>query len=65
MGQGTPLTTETDSEHHCEGRVITCARCGRPLTECDGGCEPVLETRGHRVATAEDLDRVRALVPVS
>jgi hypothetical protein len=51
-----PLTTETDSGNRCEGEVVTCARCGRPLTECDGGCEPVLETRGHRVARAEDLE---------
>ncbi|MGH2981101.1 MAG: hypothetical protein ACRDKV_03540 [Solirubrobacterales bacterium] len=50
-----PLTTETDSKHRGEGRVITCARCGRPISECEGDCEPVLETRGHRVATAEDL----------
>jgi hypothetical protein len=57
MGKEAVLTTETVSEFRCEGGVVTCARCGRPLTECDGGCEPVLETRGHRVPTAEDLDR--------
>jgi hypothetical protein len=51
MGKELPLTTETDSHYHCEGEVVTCARCGRPVTECDGDCEPVLETRGHRVAT--------------
>jgi hypothetical protein len=50
-----PLTTETNSKHHGEGRVVTCARCGRPVTECDGGCDPVIETRGHRVLSVEDL----------
>jgi hypothetical protein len=55
MGEQLPLTTETDSELHGEGAVVTCARCGRPVIECDGDCEPVLETRGHRVARAEDL----------
>jgi hypothetical protein len=50
------LTTETDSRHRGEGIVVTCARCGRPVTECDGECEPVLETRGHRVARPEDLE---------
>jgi hypothetical protein len=50
-----PLTTETDSQFHCEGEVVTCARCGRPVTECDGDCERVLETRGHRVLTAAEL----------
>jgi hypothetical protein len=52
---GFPLTTETDSRNHGEGAVVTCARCGRPITECDGECEPVLETRGHRVPRPEDL----------
>lgn len=51
-----PLTTETVSASHCEGEVVTCARCGRPLTECDGGCDPVLETRGHRILRPEDLE---------
>jgi hypothetical protein len=55
MGERIPLTTDTGSGHRCEGAVVTCARCGRPLTECEGKCEPVLETRGHRVPTAEDL----------
>lgn len=50
-----PLTTETDSPHRGEGPVVTCARCGRPVTECDGECDEVLETRGHRVARPEDL----------
>ena len=49
MEEGASLTTETDSEYHCEGQVLTCARCGRPVTECDGECEQVLETRGHRL----------------
>ena len=49
MGQDVPLTTETVSDHHCEGEVVTCASCGRPLTECDGECDEVLETRGHRL----------------
>jgi hypothetical protein len=41
-----PLSTETDSDFHCEGRVRTCAHCGRPATECDGtNCEHLLETR--------------------
>lgn len=41
-----PLTTETPSPCHCEGRVVTCPHCGRPASECDGtGCEHVLETR--------------------
>jgi hypothetical protein len=40
------LTAETASDHHCEGRVITCAHCGRPASECDGSsCEHLLETR--------------------
>jgi hypothetical protein len=40
------LTTESGSEIHCEGQVITCAHCGRPATECDGeSCSHVLETR--------------------
>jgi hypothetical protein len=55
MEQQVPLTTETASELHGEGAVVTCARCGRPASECEGDCEPVLETRGHRVARAEDL----------
>jgi hypothetical protein len=55
MERETPLTTETGSLFRCEGAVITCARCGRPLTECEGECESVLETRGHRVPRAEDL----------
>jgi hypothetical protein len=59
MGDGPPLTTETDSELRGEGAVVTCARCGRPLTECEGGCEPVLETRGHRVLTPRDLVSIR------
>jgi hypothetical protein len=43
---GEPLTTETASGHHCEGRVLTCAHCGRPVSECDGAsCEHLLETR--------------------
>jgi hypothetical protein len=43
---GDPLTTETGSGRHCEGRVVTCAHCGRPASECDGtSCEHVLETR--------------------
>lgn len=41
-----PLTTETASAHHCEGRVVTCAHCGRPASECVGeDCAHVLETR--------------------
>jgi hypothetical protein len=59
MPRETPLATETDSEHRCEGAVITCARCGRPLTECEGDCETVLETRGYRVPKPSDLARVR------
>jgi hypothetical protein len=55
MGDGAPLTTETNSRYRCEGEVVTCARCGRPITECDGSCERVLETRGHRVLTAAEL----------
>ena len=55
MGKEAPLTTETDSRYHCEGPVVTCARCGRPITECDGNCERVLETRGHRVPTPAEL----------
>jgi hypothetical protein len=40
------LTTETASDHRCEGGVITCAHCGRPASECDGSnCEHLLETR--------------------
>jgi hypothetical protein len=43
---GDPLTTESMSDHHCEGRVLTCAHCGRPASECDGeSCEHLLETR--------------------
>jgi hypothetical protein len=45
-GPGDPLSTEADSPFHCEGRVRTCAHCGRPVNECDGeNCEHVLETR--------------------
>jgi hypothetical protein len=55
MGDQATLSTETDSEFHCEGEVVTCARCGRPLTECRGDCEPVIETRGHRILTESDL----------
>jgi hypothetical protein len=55
MGKEVPLTTETGSQFRCEGAVVTCARCGRPLTECDGECERVLETRGHRVMTPAEL----------
>jgi hypothetical protein len=59
MEQEVPLTTETGgSAFHCEGEVVTCARCGRPASECDGGCDTVLETRGHRVPRAEDLAAV-------
>ena len=53
------LTTETDSRFRCEGAVVTCARCGRPITECGDDCETVIETRGHRILTARDLARVR------
>ena len=43
---GDPLETESDSRHHCEGAVVTCAHCGRPASECDGNrCEHLLETR--------------------
>jgi hypothetical protein len=45
-GEQECLSTETDSGYYCEGRVRTCARCGRPASECDGtSCEHVLETR--------------------
>jgi hypothetical protein len=46
--QGTPvrLSADTASEEQCEGLVVTCAHCGRPISECDGSdCEAVLETR--------------------
>ncbi len=59
MRRFVPLTTETASDYRCEGAVVTCARCGRPLTECEGDCETVLETRGHRVPTARDFAAVR------
>ena len=40
------LTTESASDLHCEGQVVTCAHCGRPTNECDGtSCARVLETR--------------------
>ena len=40
------LTTESASDLHCEGQVVTCAHCGRPANECDGtNCAHVLETR--------------------
>ena len=43
---GAPLDAESDSRYHCEGEVVTCAHCGRPASECDGGrCEHLLETR--------------------
>ena len=43
---GDPLDAESDSRHHCEGEVVTCAHCGRPAPECDGSrCEHLLETR--------------------
>lgn len=59
MGEDIVLTTESGSKYRCEGGIVTCARCGRPLSECDGGCETVIETRGYRVPTAEDLAAVR------
>jgi hypothetical protein len=59
MGRFVPLTTESASDLRCEGAVVTCARCGRPLTECKGDCETVLETRGYRVPTPSDFASVR------
>ena len=59
MAQKTSLTTEALSPYRCEGGVVTCARCGRPVSECEGGCEIVIETRGHRVPTGKDLAAVR------
>ena len=45
---GATLTTESGSDLHCEGQVVTCAHCGRPTNECDGtGCAHVLETRDY------------------
>lgn len=45
LGAG-PLDAESDSRHHCEGEVVTCAHCGRPAPECDGSrCEHLLDTR--------------------
>jgi hypothetical protein len=59
MGKKTSLTIEALSPYRCEGAVVTCARCGRPFSECDGGCEIVIETRGHRVPSGEDLAAAR------
>ena len=54
-----PLEAEAPAKGICEGKVVTCAHCGRPATECDGDdCAHVLETRdfmvpGYRTGSAE------------
>ena len=46
----TPLEAEATVDGLCEGRVVTCAHCGRPATECNGeNCAHVLETRDYMV----------------
>ena len=45
-----PLEAEAQTVGLCEGKVVTCAHCGRPANECDGqDCAHVLETRDFMV----------------